>query len=750
MIAAGWGPERCVRARRLLALVVLGLTFGAWGGGGARWDVRGGSSGGTPGSAAGDRVAASPSARSQQATGRGPVVAWERGGEVAALASLGSYAVVGVGRRLKVFEAGGTSGAPIGTSAPLLLPVQAIDVLDRVAAVVGGRPGSPAALTLFDLSDPTLPKRLGRVPLPRFARSVALERRSGGALWAWVPQGPVGLVAYDWSDPARPRQRARWRPPAGGTHAAEDVLPLGSGVAAIVAERGGAEGEARLAEVLRLRADDTGAVAVLDRRAFRGPVEAWFVLPGHVASVERSWLRVMAVGAEGSLADRASVRRRTAEFVGLGAVGDRLVVAYATGTDKEMLELDVHALEDGRELGSGRVAEIAASSWRVAGGWGDRLLVGGWDALHRVALGSRPAHEHRWIASRGRYLDAQPYAEGWLALTEAGDLQRLDGEGALLEEGLVDAPLDRIVVSGRRLLGMGRESRRFHVLGEVQGPSGRRWTLGEPVPWPRFERPPLERVAASEAVVAAWTMHGNGFGAGHWADQRLERHQDAVRHRTLIPPPAFVVLGDELWFTGGARLLEGYRWRSGVAPEHLTANALTLSTSFLGGSLAGRGRRFLVGDTVLPLLLALDYLPPVGNRSPIGTAVWQVDLPGVATNVALGERVAWAAWAAPRPGLAAIRDGGDVAEIVGEVPLSGTPRSMVDRDDQLWVAQADGALSRYETGRGGPVRTAEPTARATPVATRTPTALPIRPTATGTAGSRRTGVSLWLPWVGVP
>jgi hypothetical protein len=685
-----------------------------------------------------------------QAAAAGPTVIRERGGEIGALKPIGEHVLVGVGGRVLVLETGGST--PIGEAAPLQLPVQAMDAAGDWVAVVGGRPGSRGALSVLDVADPRRPVIVGRAKLARFARSVAIERRANGSLWAWVPQGPDGLWAYEMNGGSAPRLVLRWRPSVdvGSTLNVVDVTSSPQGVAAVVGPDMADVNGPVATEVHSLRVDDRGTVELVAMRSFGGLAEEWFVAPEHVVHADRQWLRVMAVEESGSLAPRSAVRRRSAQLVGVAVVGERLAVAYATGADKETLELDVHVLDDGRELASGKLASIPASSWRVAAGHGEDLLIGSWDAVNRVSLAPRPSLTHGQIVSQGRYVDLQPYGDEWLALTEKGDLQRLDAQLEILDQGLIDEPLAKVLVMGRRLLGLAGGGR-FVVLDEVVSPTGGpAWRLGEETRWRRVDWV-TQRPAASGDLVVVFGMHGNSFTAAHWRDGRLRGHSATLRGPRLplppvgVPPP-FLVIEGVLWVGGGPLgPLAGYQWPSNTDPTAIAVigAGLPLVPTTLGGD----GGRFLVGDRTAQVVA-------VDARTALGGVEWRLDLPGAPTHLAVSEDRGWAAWSAPEPGLAAMTVGNAGGAPLGEAPLGGEPRAIVARGAQLWVVQAGGAVSEYEVAVVGPVRTATtpsatPAATATTAATTTTTPLPAA-TATATATAAWSRVRLVLPWAERP
>lgn len=111
---------------------------------------------------------------------------------------------------------------PMGTATP---GCQGVAIEGSLACVVGG----PAGLVTYDITDPSLPRRLGAAPLDHAARAVALAQ--GRAV---IAARDAGLLLYDLSNPDHPEPLGQLET----TGYAEDVA-VHEDLAYVAAEWGG-------------------------------------------------------------------------------------------------------------------------------------------------------------------------------------------------------------------------------------------------------------------------------------------------------------------------------------------------------------------------------------------------------------------------------------------------------------------------------------------------------------------------------
>ena len=655
-----------------------------------------------------------------------PIVELERGGMVLAVQPHGEHAYVSVGRRLALLAPG--SEAPVAWIGPFDAPAQVLGAAgDRLVLVVGA-PGGRVRLDVLDVADPAAPRQMGSLGLPERARAVVVEPRVEGRQWVWLAMGTRGLWRIDIAQPERPRPDLRWQPPPvmGRPQGVASVMQTERGVAVMLgAVTPRSLAPALLYDVVLLDAAEGGEPVELARRSFSVPPVGWSLSPGHVVVVDRSVLRVFDVSAGDALRSRASVNRRDGMLDAV-VVGRRLAVASRVKAGA--VELRSYALDDGKALESGVLSGVEANTWggmTVAAG--QASWVHSITGVLRVALAPAPAVSERWTLSPGRYVQIARDEEGLWALTDAGELQRLDGDARILARHRSEEPLVGFVRMGEALVGVVASDRRVWQLeARSDGEAWPRWSPVRTIFAEHFEDRGLLAASSQLLVMRSRRMH-----AARWVGSRIEAY-DGSR---IARAGDHVLIGNEVWTTqtGTVVLLQGTRWtevgseRAGeaVAPMGVTP----------GGSLAQSGRRFLLGDTVGGVW-QLDLLSPFGRTD------WRIDMPGPVTRLARYGPFAWAAWRSPTPGLAAFEAGRVQPVPRGEVALSGEPAQLLAVEGWLWVVQADGALTRY---RHPAWRTPMPTASPSPGPSPTPTPTASPDTVSRTPTARPSPMSTAVP-----
>ncbi len=663
----------------------------------------------------------------------------ELGGEVSAVQSVGSLLYVAVGRRIVVIDPASPGRDATDTGILLPLPVHAMDALgDRLVAITGVIRGR-ATLEVIDIAVPTQPVHLGGVSLPRFALEVALDAAVPDGAQAWLAMGSDGLWRADLRDPRVPRVAPQWRPPdaSGEKQSVAGVIRADEGVAALVGPaRSGAIPMQPVQMVHWLRMDDEGRAAQeVGRQSLGASYPIWHRAPGYLVYANSLMLHAMPIRRAEDAQRSSAIRLPGGLYLAATVVGEHVMVAYTLTADWS-LRVAIHALSDGKELRTERVEEIDASGWKLLAEHDESLVMGAWDALHLRSGGAGLGDVSMWPVSLGRYVAIERFGDGWLVLSDGGELQFMDMDGRVVERGLVDQPLKRFAVMGDRLVGSTLVGEYFHVLERRdEGQAGSKWQLGSRLPIPRLNRE--DRFAASNDLLAVWSAHERQIQAARWVDGTLTLFPQALRGS----PPAFLVEGDEVWVANnGGSPVRVYRWND-VGPPRITGQ-VGLRAIFAATTLAQSGRFVLLGDST-GQIIQVDMLTLIGQLD------WRLDMPAAIDQLARYKSQGWATWGGTQPGLAAIACGRTEGMPLGSIGLNGVPKALAARDGHLWVIQESGALTRYRYPGANVVRapSATPTATTTapPTATmaRTPTAVATatatRSPALATAAARRAG-----------
>ena len=268
-------------------------------------------------------------------------------GDVAAVAVHGAFAVIGVGRALRVLDISQpTNPVLVGEAAVLATPVAAL-AFATTASSHGQQPPNflylTAGATLFvvDFTHPLSPTIVGSCDLPAVGEDIAVAAMPGAAgswlIYAYVAAGEAGLRIIEVSDPMRPRAVGSYDTPGHAWRVAADLTSVPGQVYAHVTDERGYlyivnVSDAAYPELTAVLDNlQSGDVAVADGYAYVGGNSYFFIVD--LSDITQPQVVAVAVTAPIGFVSRLTVAER--HVLSFGDVG-RVAIVDVTNPQRPL------------------------------------------------------------------------------------------------------------------------------------------------------------------------------------------------------------------------------------------------------------------------------------------------------------------------------------------------------------------------------------------------------------------------------